>query len=66
MAVSIAAFLRDQPGKAFCVRCLGRILVPARDIAKTAMYEIEGIGVERRHARCSVCGEKRLVAGVVQ
>jgi hypothetical protein len=31
-------------------------------ISKTATCEIEGLGAQRHQGRCSVCGEKRLVA----
>jgi hypothetical protein len=60
----VIRFLREHPGEMFCAHCLAVKLMGRVTVSSGAMFEIEGLGAERRHGRCSVCGEKRLVAGV--
>src|SRR5262249_34995864 len=62
-ADGIILFLREHAGDEFCAACLSTRLFNGHNIDHALNY-VEAYGIVRHHGRCSVCGEKRLVAGV--
>jgi hypothetical protein len=59
---AIIRFRREHPDEAFCIRCLELNIRGGLKLSSATTFEIEGLGALRRQGRCSVFGEKRLVA----